>query len=625
MCGVFGIVVKVSQTGAFPREMVNVGFDAIKPRGPDGQGETLEHFCGWMLSLVHTRLSIIDLTSHGDQPMRDEASGWCVSYNGEIFNYLELRDELKSLGWSFSSESDTEVLLKAWCQWGVGALPRLNGMFAFAIFNSHTGELYLVRDRFGVKPLLWGHLLDGGLTFSSSVSAVAAIVEADVDVDYCARGVRYKAFELPESGAPFRQVRAVPPGSWVKVQILGSGLDVSEGQWYDLSNAVTKRAATLTSCTDEQLMEGCRQILESAVQLRLRSDVPLAVSLSGGLDSSSIAALASRRVSDLKGFTYGSPSAAQSEGPVVAAFAKHVGIGAEFIWPKLDANGLDSLLERAFVSQEAPFGGLSVLAQNEVFRTVRHAGFKVLLGGQGGDESFAGYRKFFVVALRDALSQRDPRAVIHFAWSLGLMLLHEAGQARMYWQGLSRYNNRRPFAFQLLDWQPPSINLWGSQGTTLTARQIEDVQRWSIPSLLRYEDRNSMSHGLETRLPFMDYRLVELALALPARLKIAKGFGKWALRSVDKGVVPDFIRLNRRKRGFDVTQAWIEGGIGASLRRRIQDNRHTLVSYLKPGLDIEQSLSNERLSRDRNLLDEALMLAWLTEPVRLPRRTEMAA
>ncbi|SFK49754.1 asparagine synthase (glutamine-hydrolysing) [Rhodanobacter glycinis] len=557
--------------------------------------------------------------------MRDRDSDWLITYNGEIFNYLELRRELISLGRVFESDSDTEVLLQAWAQWGVEALSRLNGMFAFAVFNKRTGELWLVRDRYGVKPLLWGRLPNGGLVFSSSVASVATDVGAEIDLDYCARGARYKAFELPESGAPFRQVHAVPPGCWVKVQISDAGLDVTEGQWYDLRHAVVKRAATLTSCTDQQLLEECRLVLESAVQLRLRSDVPLAVSLSGGLDSSSIAALASRRVADLKGFTYGAPDAAESEGPVVADFAKRVGIGAEFIWPKFDANELDALLERTFVSQEAPFGGLSVLAQNEVFRTVHQAGFKVLLGGQGGDESFAGYRKFFVVALRDALSRHDPRGAVHFAWSLGLMLLHEARQARMYWQGLSRYSNRRPFEFQLLDWQSPAINLWGDGGTALSVRQIEDVQRWSIPSLLRYEDRNSMSHGLETRLPFMDYRLVELALALPARLKIAKGFGKWALRSIDKGTVPDFIRLNRRKRGFDVTQSWIEGGIGASLRRRIQDHRGALAAHLKPKLDIDRHLTNERLSNDRNLLDEALMLAWLAEPVRAPNRLEPAA
>lgn len=618
MCGLGGFV--FSRAGVAEPEIA-LAADFISKRGPDESGRVVGTVLGQSVVLLHSRLSIIDLSNLAKQPMCDAASDWVITYNGEIFNYLELRQELKRFGCVFESQSDTEVLLKAWARWGVGALPRLNGMFAFAAFSKRTGELWLVRDRYGVKPLLWGRSPDGSLAFSSSVAGVANSAGSEVDLDYCARGLRYKAFELPESGAPFRQVRAVPPGSWIKVQITPTGLDISEGCWYDLGDAVAKRAAELASCNDEQLLEECRLVLESAVDLRLRSDVPLAVSLSGGLDSSSIAALAARRVSGLKGFTYGSPDAAMSEGPVVAAFARQVGIGAEFIWPKHDAAGLDALLERALAAQEAPFGGLSVLAQNEVFRAVRQAGFKVLLGGQGGDESFAGYRKFFVVALREALKRRDPFGAAHFAWSLGLMLLHEAGQARLYWQGLSRYSNRRPFAFQLIDWQPPTVNLWGD-GSTLGARQMDDVQRWSIPSLLRYEDRNSMWHGLETRLPFMDYRLVELALALPARLKIAKGFGKWALRSIDKGVVPDFIRLNRRKRGFDVTQSWIENGIGESLRRRIQEHRSVLSKHMKPGMDIKRCLSNERLAKDRNLLDEALMLAWLAEPVRVPIRME---
>ncbi|MBD8872852.1 asparagine synthase (glutamine-hydrolyzing) [Rhodanobacter sp. DHB23] len=597
----------------------------IARRGPDSSREISHALNGHKVTLIHTRLSIIDLDGRSGQPMEDCDSGWAIVYNGEIYNYLELRQELATLGYNFDTKGDTEVLLKAWAHWGVEMLAKLNGMFAFGAFNRRTGELWLVRDRFGVKPLLWGRLPCGGLVFSSSAAGIAASVGDEVDVGYCARGLRYKAFELPESGAPFRKVNSVPPGAWVKVSISDAGLGITEKHWYNLNEAVFNRAAALAMCSDEQAMNECQQTLESAVQLRLRSDVPLAVSLSGGLDSSSIAALASRHVSCLSGFTYGSPTAKSSEGPVVANFARQVGISAEFVWPKHGIDSLDASLEHLLTAQEAPFSGLSVLAQNEVFRAVRSAGFKVLLGGQGGDESFGGYRKFFVVALRDALSQRDPRGAMHFAWSLGLMLLHEARQAKMYWQSLSRYRSRGAFAFQLLDWEPEVINLWGDQGSSLRARQIEDVQRWSIPSLLRYEDRNSMWHGVETRLPFMDYRLVELALALPSRLKIAKGFGKWALRKIDKGVVPDFIRLNRRKRGFDVTQSWLNDGIGVSLRKRILEHRGVLASHLKAGVDLERRLTTERLSDDRNLLDEALMLAWLVKPVRMPPPVEVTA
>lgn len=616
MCGIFGIVRPHYLDDKKFEEIIILGLNAIESRGPDGSGLVQMQLYGFDAILAHTRLSIIDLSEHGHQPMQDEESNWSITYNGEIYNYLEIRKELRALGWTFHSESDTEVLLKAWAQWGLDALKRFDGMFAFAVFNRASGDMWLVRDRFGVKPLLWGHLPDGGLVFSSSVAAVAELVSADVDVSYCARGVRYKAFEVSGSEAPFKGVNAVPAGGWLHIRLTDAGLVIADGRWYDLKQAVAHRISSIKSRTDEDVLEECRQLLEDSVRLRLRSDVPVAVSLSGGLDSSTIAALASRHVQDLKGFTYGSPDALTSEGPVVAAFSKKVGVTAEYIWPTLDARALDELLERALTFQEAPFGGLSVLAQNEVFRTVRQAGFKVLLGGQGGDELFAGYRKFFVVATRDALNKRDIGNVVRLVYSLGLMLLHEVAQARMYWQSLGRYNNKADFEFSLLDWQPTSVNLWGSVGGTLSDRQMDDIQQWSIPSLLRFEDRNSMGHGLETRLPFMDYRLVELALALPTRLKIAKGYGKWALRRITAGVVPDLVRLNRKKRGFDVTQSWIEGGIGASLRARIHDNRSALAPYMKKKVNYNHALSDAALAQNRNLLDEALMLAWLVKPIR---------
>jgi asparagine synthase (glutamine-hydrolysing) len=618
MCGIFGVVCDSRSSDLDLSNIVTVGLNAISSRGPDGQGVSQVACGAFTAMLAHTRLSIIDLSAHGHQPMQDAVSNWCITYNGEIYNYLEIRGKLEALGWGFHGQSDTEVLLKAWAQWGLDGLHRLNGMFAFAVFNRASGEMWLIRDRFGVKPLLWGRLPDGGLVFSSSVAAVAKLVLADVDVSYCARGVRYKAFEVASSEAPFKGVNAVPAGGFLRIQLTDVGLEFADGRWYDLKQAVANSIASIESRTDEDVLDECKALLEDSVRIRLRSDVPLAVSLSGGLDSSTIAAYASPQVCELKGFTYGAPDALQSEGPVVAAFVRQVGITATYIWPRHDAQALDALLERTLTFQEAPFGGLSVLAQNEVFRAVRQAGFKVLLGGQGGDEIFAGYRKFFVVATRDALNQRDIRSAVRLVYSLGLMLLHEVGQARMYWQSLGRYSNKAGFEFRLLDWQPPSVNLWGSAGGTLSDRQMDDIQQWSIPSLLRFEDRNSMGYGLETRLPFMDYRLVELALALPARLKIAKGYGKWALRRLTAGVVPDLVRLNRKKRGFDVTQSWIEDGIGASLRARIHDNHSALAPYMKKNVNYDQVMSDAALAQDRNLLDEVLMLAWLAKPIRPP-------
>ena len=616
MCGIFGVVDFRREGARGWDDGLSFAVAAISPRGPDEQNSLGGNVGAFQFLFAHSRLSVIDTSAHGRQPMRDASSGWSIAYNGEIYNYLEVRQDLQALGWSFEGRSDTEVLLKAWIQWGPDAVHRLNGMFAFAAINQDTGELWLVRDRFGVKPLLWGRLATGGIVFSSSVAAVARLIDADVDVAYCALGVRYKAFELPSAEAPFKGVGAVSPGGWLKVEIRDEGLKISEGRWYDLKAAVASRAESIASDTENDLLTLCRHLLEDAVHIRLRSDVPLAVSLSSGVDSSTIAAIASRRVPGLQGFTYGSPNAAQSEGPLVAALAKSAGITVHYIWPSLDAAGLDALLERTLACQEAPFPGLSVLAQNEVFRTVRQAGIKVLLGGQGGDEAFAGYRKFFVVAVRQALASRDQREVLRLLFSLGLMLSHEIRNAGVYWQSLGRYRREPGFAFRLLDWASPCANLWGDAGGSLATRQIEDIQRWSMPSLLRYEDRNSMGYGVETRLPFMDYRLVELALALPMRLKIANGYGKWALRRITAGVLPDAIRLKRVKRGFDVTQSWIEGGIAASLRERIQAHKSSLTPHLRKNVDYDAVLSDEALQRDGNLLDEALMLAWLAKPLR---------
>jgi len=623
MCGVFGLAKTIRVGTERPERLVEIGLDTIGPRGPDGHGLLQSRYHGFEVALAHTRLSVIDLTSHGHQPMRDEASNWCITYNGEIYNYLEIREELTSLGWMFDGQSDTEVLLKAWAQWGLDALQRMNGMFAFAVFNRVTGELWLVRDRFGVKPLLWGRLPDGGLVFSSSAAAVAELVSADVDLAYCARGIRYKAFEVPGSEAPFVGVNAVAAGGWLKIQLADAGLRTTEGQWYDLGKAVDAKLSEIVSSSDEELQAQCAYLLEDAVKLRLRSDVPVAVSLSGGLDSTSVAACASQYVEGLTGFTYGSPEAVLSEGPLVRDFSAATGINAHYIWPSFNATSLAQLLERTLMSQEAPFSGLSVLAQNEVFRTVKASGFKVLLGGQGGDEIFAGYRKFFVVALREAIHGYRLGDSIRLLHSLGTMLFHEAAQARMYWQNLARYR-QKGFEYQVLSWDKPTADLWGGASMSLAGRQIEDIQRWSIPSLLRYEDRNSMGHGIETRLPFMDYRLVELALALPVRMKIAKGFGKWIARKIVDGKVPDVIRLNRKKRGFDVTQSWIQDGIGSDLRARIFDSRGALNQHMRDGIDLDKALSDASLSQNRAMLDEALMLAWLVKPIRLPKNADIS-
>ncbi|RJF95883.1 asparagine synthase (glutamine-hydrolyzing) [Noviherbaspirillum saxi] len=615
MCGIAGKIINPAIEPE-PAATSAAQLRAIRQRGPDSDGSQVIDCYGRRVHLVHSRLSVIDLSDRSQQPMHDPVSGWWLVYNGEIYNYLEVRAELQAQGWSFKSNGDTEVLLKAWAQWGVKALDRLNGMFAFAAFHPDRGELWLVRDRFGVKPLAWGRLPQGGIVFSSSVASVARDIGSEIDTQYCARGVRYKVYETAGAGAPFNDVRTVPAGNWVRFTLSRSDLESCQGQWYDLNASVAAVSQSLMRYSDDEMLQQCRTLLESAVSLRLRSDVPVAVSLSGGLDSSTVASLARRGVEQLHGFTYGSPGAPCSEGPEVRKFSDATGVRVTYVWPDFDKKSLSDALERTLAFQEAPFASLSVVAQNEVYRAVREANFKVLLGGQGGDELFAGYRKFFVVAMREAVNQRNAWSMVSLLVSFGMMLIHEAGQARMYWQNVDRYRKNVAKDFRLLDWEPITENLWGTQEMTLSNRQIEDVQTWSLPTLLRYEDRNSMGYGVESRLPFMDYRLMELALALPTRLKIRDGYGKWALRKLVAGSVPDFVRMNRKKRGFDVTQAWIKEGIGERLRSMIFDHRCVLSGHLRRGGNLDKLLSDQALATDSTLLNEALMLAWLAKPIR---------
>ncbi|CAN7373164.1 asparagine synthase (glutamine-hydrolyzing) [Duganella sp. LjRoot269] len=615
MCGIWGLI---SQDEAESRRAaLAAAFRFIDRRGPDARGDQQFAFGGHHVQLAHTRLAIIELSALGAQPMADAGSGWWIVFNGEIYNYREIREELRSAGHSFAGGSDTEVLLRAWAVWGTDALRRFNGMFVFAAFNHRSGELWLVRDRFGVKPLLWGWRADGALTFGSSAAGVAEQVGAEIDTAYCARGVRYKAYETAQSGSSFKQVKSVPAGCWVKFQLSAERIDVSEGKWYCLTTAVAARRAALACLGDSALMDECRACFDSAVSLRLRSDVPLAVSLSGGLDSTAIACATRRQVTQLRAFSFGSPAAPTSEGPATRIMSHTAGIDVSFVWPRWSSRELCDMLETTMAFQEAPFSGLSPIAQNAVFRDTSAAGFKVLLGGQGSDEIFAGYRKFMPIALRAALVARDPEGALRLLYSLALMLVHEAGQARMYMQNLARYNGKGK-AFSLLAWEADTQNLWGESDLSLSDRQIADIQQWSLPTLLRYEDRNSMGYGVESRLPFLDYRLVEFALALPARLKIANGFGKWALRHITSDLVPDPIRLNRKKRGFDVTQDWIAQGLGASLRARIFDHRTALGGALKSGAQLDALLSDAALSQSPDLLDEALLLAWLVKPTRTP-------
>tara|TARA_B110000503_G_scaffold138393_1_gene224495 strand:- start:9598 stop:11451 length:1854 start_codon:yes stop_codon:yes gene_type:complete len=613
MCGVLGLIYasddRVLEYDS--AEILKEGLRNLRFRGPDGSGISRNELSNFKVCLAHSRLSVVDISELGSQPM--SYGNFEITYNGEIYNFLELRNELKNLGYVFNGTSDTEVIIKAWDAWGVDCVNKFNGMFAFALLDKISQRLWLVRDRFGVKPLFYGLAGQNKLMFSSSASFIGEFLNSKVNLRYCSRAIRYKVFETEACESPFEEVRSVKPGSAIQIDLTSQLLCLTENTWYDLSAAVELKKKELENKSVSSIQEECLSLFTSAVKMRLRTDVPLAVSLSGGLDSSSIAAITTNDIEGLVGFSFGHPDNITTEGPTVDRFAKNKAIRANYIWPSYSEIEINEMVNQVLAAQEAPFGGLSVMAQHQVYKAVADSGFKVLLGGQGGDEVFAGYRKFFIVAIREALVEKNVNNSIEFFFSLVRLLLAEIGFMGTYVTALKRYTSS-DYKNNLLNLETESFNLWGTRGGGLSSRQMEDIKKFSIPTLLRFEDRNSMGNGVESRLPFMDYRLVEFGLAISANVKIKSGYGKWILRDIMKGRVPDFIRLERKKRGFDVTRNWINEGVGNSLRDIIFSKREVLEEYLIPGIDLERSLSNKAMESNRLVLDEALMLAWLANP-----------
>jgi len=611
MCGIAGIVGSPSSS----RESLVASADDviswISNRGPDNSGFKVVESSGYNILLAHTRLAVIDLSFDANQPMSDPSGRYTITFNGEIYNYIELKKELIKDGCSFITDSDTEVLLHLWMKYKHSALEKTNGMFAFAVVDSLEGKLTIARDRFGKKPLYWGKSCDDHIIFSSSVASVAHYCSAKVDVDYCARGLFYKSYEIFGAGSPFNGVHAVNPGHLIEFDLRKGEFGGHEVCWYELSVNVLDYGKSKSNQHSD-----LRDLLEDSVELRLRADVPIGVSISGGLDSSIVSSLALDR-RPLTGFCFGAVDEEGSEANAAKELAESLDMDLILIW--MNSNGFDfeRALETTLQHQEAPFSSLSVVAQNEVFRTAKEHGLTVMLGGQGGDEVFAGYRKFFIVAIREAKKRKDFVLLSKLLFGMGRMILTELDQVALYRQSLGRYFGSSRSAFNLVNFKAPNLDIMHSQQATLSARQIDDVLSWSLPTLLRYEDRNSMGHGVETRLPLLDKRLVELGLSMPIEQKISNGYGKWCLRQAMQKEIPSSIAFNRKKRGFNVNNFMIKAGMGGVLKQIVLDNKRVLASYVTEDWRIvEKKLDVNKLSSDSNLLDEVLMLAWLVEPIR---------
>ena len=579
MCGLFGVVCRQSAFEAL-KPRIERAHEFQRHRGPDMRGEiTLKAGGGRIVYLAHQRLSILDLSEAGRQPMADQSQSCWLAYNGEVYNYVELAE---SMNFAPAGGSDTEVLLECFRRDGLPAsLPKFNGMWALAGVSLREGALYLSRDRAGVKPL-YTAVMDGDLYFASEVKTLLALVGRRHRLNAQVIG-EYLMQALQDTGTAtfFEGIEALPAGSYARIDLNAPELSLSPVSYWDPFEALPNRDDA------GEFVHRVRQTVFDAVRLRLRADVPVGVMLSGGVDSSIIAACvrhlsqdSRERVAVLSAVSPGQPG---DESPYIDRVAAYLGIEPIKVdtgWGPAEA--LD-LLRTVTWMNDSPLGSFSNVAFYLLMQRAHEAGIKVVLSGQGGDELFCGYRKYLGFHFQELIRRRQFGQLIGTAWEfwrngvvLGQFNLAEA----------RRYLQRRPRDLILGEaicdrFVPRALGL-PPEG--LAFRQWLDYRHFSVPYLTHYEDRASMAFAREVRLPFLDYRLVELMLNAPTGFKLNAGWTKFALRQAFADWLPPEIVWRRDKQGFSMPQEeWLRGELKASwqamLRPEAEIFRRDLVKY----------------------------------------------
>jgi asparagine synthase (glutamine-hydrolysing) len=624
MCGIAGIV---SLDGFDPAVLV-AATQMIDYRGPNGFGfayvaaspgtnfdvrhaDTTPPAFPPVVGLGNRRLAILDLSANGSQPMLSEDGALCLTYNGEIYNYREIRAELEQLGHRFRTHTDTEVLLRSFRQWGEHCLHRFNGMWSFAIWDNSSRKLFCSRDRLGVKPFYFvstPHAFYFGSEIKQVLSASGTPRAANPEIlaDFLEWGLQDHS-----SQTSFLGVSQLLGGQSLTLT-LDAPLQPRINTWWHL-NAEPQRDASPEDAVNE-----FRSTFSSAVRLRLRSDVPVGVSLSGGLDSSAILCEASRQSpsTSFNAFSACFENPEIDERNYISAILSATNAGKHWSFP--DGRAFWQSVENIAYHQDEPIGGTSVFAQWSVMRSARQARVPVLLGGQGGDESLCGYRKYYFFHLWHLLRTANPRVfreAFQLAssgtsshWSLGTISRYLPSAARNNWSPLRRL--AAPALASAADRSATRRALGSARD--VSERQKIDLQITSLPKLLRHEDRNSMAHSIETRMPFLDYRLVELAVRFPASLKLRDGWSKWILREAMAGTLPDEVRLRKSKLGFNAPESdWLRSGLGNGHKSLWAAGDARLANLLDPRrLETETQLflSGSRASLPPEALFRALSL-----------------
>jgi asparagine synthase (glutamine-hydrolysing) len=553
-------------------------------RGPDGRGS----FQDDKVFLGHRRLSIIDLTEGGAQPMFSGDRNHVIVFNGEIYNYIELKEELQKQGIVFKSTSDTEVLLESIAKRGLSGINALNGMFAFALWDRKNESMLVVRDRIGIKPVYYIDT-DKFTAFASDIRALLPLLE-DVRIN---DGIVYdflsRARVDHSSETFFQGITKLTPGSFALVK--NNRLKIS--QWYNLESRVERLRSeeAFKTRNDREHILKVKELFRDAVRIRLRSDVPVGSCLSGGIDSSSIVVTAISMIPQEELQNFQSFSAvfgewySKDETKYIEAVKEKSGIQGLNITPTPEM--LDQMFDQFITNQEEPVTGASPFSQYCVMQLAHSNDAKVLLDGQGADEILAGYdfmmgfyfaellykgkfhrllKEVYIqlkrrnkYAIRTGISQYLPNFLRKYARVISPLINTEF---------VRKHKNRKVLGPVVI--RPPSLRYALIQYVTI-----------HIQHLLKWEDKNSMAYSIETRLPFLDYRFLEYILALPARLIVKNGITKWILREALNDKLPSIVTQRTDKIGFATPEyEWLRSGSVQTITNLKEKNHKKLKEYV---------------------------------------------
>lgn len=616
MCGIAG---EYNRQGKVPDLGALTGMSrTIAHRGPDGEAFFIEPGIG----LAHRHLRIIDLSDAALQPMSSRDNSLHLTFNGEIYNYVELRPILEAAGHVFTSHSDTEVLLAAYTEWGRECLHRLNGMFAFAVWDSQKQELFVARDRLGVKPLYY-HWNGDTLLFASEIKALLAHPDVTARPCYPAIVEYMSATFTLGTHTWFEGVERLLPGHAMVANVHGLAVD----QWWDLPAEEDEPGLK----NEKEYVAGVRTLLEDSVRLRLRSDVPLGAHLSGGLDSSSVVALLSKRLLPI-GERVRTFSGAFANGPLyderryITEVVKRYNTNHHETLPT--AADLPALLERIMWHMDEPAAGPGILLQWAVCESTAQSGVVVINGGQGGDEAWAGYfgyvPAYFKTLLKAAL--KKPTLMPDLLRSVLIMLGRPALRSALLNSLRNGRRSRAHASSKTGPWasarfaamatsheaatnaetriQGPKLGRGRKPRNPLAAALYYDL-KWYLPALLQVEDRMSMAFSLESRAPLLDYRLIELSARVPGILKMKGLDTKHVLKLAVKDLLPTDVYRRTDKMGMPTPVAlWFRGALREWIKEQL-----TSAEVQEFGI-LDQSYVEEALKEHRSGARDCSLDLW---------------